>query len=46
MKLNQLKFTRAVAEKRSFSQAADSCFVTQPSPSNAIAQLEDELEAR
>lgn len=46
MNLNQLRFTVAVAETMSFSQAAEICCVTQPTLSNGIAQLEDELGAR
>lgn len=46
MNLNQLRFARAVAESGSFSKAAEACFVTQPSLSNAIVQLEDELGGR
>lgn len=43
MKLRQLQFTRAVAESGSFSRAADICHATQPTLSNGIAQLEEEL---
>lgn len=43
MNLNRFRFVRALAEKRSFSRAADACFVTQPALSNAVAQLEQEL---
>jgi LysR family hydrogen peroxide-inducible transcriptional activator len=46
MNLSQLRFARAVAEHRSFSRAAQSCHVTQPTLSNGIAQLEDELEGK
>ena len=43
MKLRQLQFAQAVAEYRSFSKAAEHCHATQPTLSNAISQLEDEL---
>ncbi len=46
MNLNQLRFTKAVAENGSFSRAAEICFVTQPTLSNAISQLEEELGDR
>lgn len=46
MNLNQLRFVVAVANSMSFSQAAKTCCVTQPTLSNGIAQLEDELGAR
>jgi len=46
MNLNQLRFVKAVAETRSFSQGAERCCVTQPTLSNGIAQLEEELGAR
>lgn len=43
MKLRQLQFAQAVAETESFSKAAELCCATQPTLSNAIAQLEEEL---
>lgn len=43
MNFQQLRFVVAVAETRSFTNAADLCCVTQPALSNAIAQLEEEL---
>jgi DNA-binding transcriptional LysR family regulator len=46
MNLNQLKYAQAVAETSSFSRASEKSFVTQPSLSNAIAQLEEELGGR
>lgn len=46
MNLSQLKYVKAVAETSSFSRASERCFVTQPSLSNAVAQLEDELGGR
>lgn len=44
MNIKQLRFAYAIARTESFSQAAEECFVTQPTLSNAIAQLEDELK--
>jgi LysR family transcriptional regulator, hydrogen peroxide-inducible genes activator len=46
MNLNQLLFVRAVVETGSFTRAADQCFVSQPTLSIAISQLEDELGGR
>ena len=46
MNLNQLRFARAVARSGSFSKAAEACHVTQPTLSNAIVQLEEELGGR
>jgi len=46
MNLSQLKYAKAIAETSSFSRASEKCFVTQPSLSNAIAQLEKELGGR
>ena len=46
MNLSQLKFVKALAETASFSKAAEKCFVTQPTLSNAVAQLENELGGR
>jgi DNA-binding transcriptional LysR family regulator len=43
MNLNQLRFVKALAATSSFSRAADTCAVTQPTLSNALAQLEEEL---
>ena len=43
MNLSQLKFVKATAELRSFSRAAQSCHVTQPTLSNGVSQLEGEL---
>lgn len=43
MNLNQLRFAGAVASTGSFTAAAAACGVTQPTLSNAIAQLEEEL---
>ena len=43
MNLNQIRFAVSVSESKSFSQAAKDCFVTQPTLSNGIAQLENIL---
>jgi len=46
MNLNQLRYVQAVAETGSFTLAAEQCYVTQPTLSNGIAQLEQEFEQR
>ena len=46
MNLSQLRYVKAVAETASFTQAAERCYVTQPTLSNGIAQLEQEFEQR
>ncbi|MES9971432.1 MAG: LysR family transcriptional regulator [Candidatus Thiodiazotropha sp.] len=46
MNLKQLQFVVHVAETHSFSRAAELSFATQPTLSNAISQLEDELGGR
>ena len=46
LNLTQLHFASAVASKGSFTSAAAECCVTQPTLSNGIAQLEDELGGR
>lgn len=46
MNLNQLLFANAVASAGSFTAAAVKCRVTQPTLSNGIAQLENELGQR
>lgn len=46
MNLSQLRFANALAAAGSFTAAAADCFVTQPTLSNGIAQLEDELGER
>jgi len=46
MNLNQLRYVKAVAETGSFTLAAEQCYVTQPTLSNGIAQLEQEFEQR
>lgn len=43
MNLSQLRFAQAVAASGSFTSAAAACFVTQPTLSNGIAELEREL---
>lgn len=44
MTLQQLKYSIAVAEKGSINEAAKSLFISQPSLSNAIKELEEELQ--
>lgn len=46
MNLSQLRYVKAVAETGSFTQVAEQCYVTQPTLSNGIAQLEQEFEER
>lgn len=46
MNLNQLRYAKAVAETKNFTLAAKRCYVTQPTLSNGIGQLEQELEER
>lgn len=43
MTLTELKYVVAVAEARHFGQAAERCFVSQPSLSASVKNLEDEL---
>ncbi|HQU69525.1 MAG TPA: LysR family transcriptional regulator [Albidovulum sp.] len=43
MNLQQLKYAQALAELGSFVRAAEQCHITQPTLSNAIAQLELDL---
>jgi len=43
METNQIRYFLAICEAGSFSSAARRCGVTQPSVSNAIARLEEEL---
>ena len=45
MLLRQLEYLVALARERHFGRAAEACFVTQPTLSAAIRQLEDELGA-
>ncbi|MCA8900720.1 MAG: LysR family transcriptional regulator, partial [Hyphomonas sp.] len=44
--LRQLRFLTAVAETLNFSRAAEICFVTQPTLSAGIKELEDRLGVR
>src|SRR6516164_1283553 len=46
MNLQQLRYARAVADCGSFVEAANRCAVTQPTLSNGVAQLEQELGRR
>ncbi|APV48545.1 hypothetical protein BWI17_01890 [Betaproteobacteria bacterium GR16-43] len=46
MNLVQLEYARAVAESGSFSEAARARGVSQPTISNAVSELEEELGAR
>jgi len=46
MNLQQLRYVRTLAELESFGQAAKKCGVTQPTLSNGVAQLEEELGLR
>jgi len=43
MTITQLKYVLAVAEFKNFTNAAENCFVTQPTLSMQIQKLEDEL---
>lgn len=43
MNFSQLRFVKAAAELSSFSRAAEVCHVTQPTLSNGISKLEQEL---
>ncbi len=43
MNFSQLKFVKAISELDSFSKAAQVCHVTQPTLSNGVSKLEDEL---
>ena len=43
MNFSQLKFLKATAEFKSFSKAAQFCHVTQPTLSNGVSKLEEEL---
>ncbi len=43
MTLTELRYIVAVAQKRHFGQAAEACFVSQPTLSVAVRKLEDEL---
>jgi len=46
MTLSQLKYTLAVAEEGNFTQAAEKCFVTQPTLSMQVQKLEEELSVK
>lgn len=46
MNFNQLRFASALASTESFTLAAKECCVTQPTLSNGITQLEEELGER
>ena len=46
MEMHQLRYVVAVARTRSFSRAAERCHVSQPSLSQQIQKLEQELGAR
>ncbi len=46
MTLTELKYIVAVAQKKHFGQAAQACFVSQPTLSIAIKKLEQELDVK
>ena len=46
MTLTQLQYTLAVAEEGNFTQAAEKCFVTQPTLSMQVQKLEEELAVK
>ena len=46
MEIQQLRYVCAVAETGSFSRAAERCQVAQPSLSQQILKLEQDLDAR
>lgn len=46
MNIRDLKYIIAVAELKNFSKAADACFVSQPTLSNQIKKLENELDVQ
>src|ERR1700751_698091 len=46
MELNQLRYVRAIAETGSFSRAAERCQIAQPSLSQQVLKLEEDLGAK
>jgi len=46
MEMHQLRYMVSVARKGNFSRAAEQCHVSQPSLSQQIQKLEDELGER
>ena len=44
MNLKDLKYFSSLAKHKNFSKAAKECFVTQPTLSNQISKLEEELD--
>ena len=46
MEMHQLRYVVAVARARNFSRAAEHCHVSQPSLSQQIQKLEEELGER
>ena len=46
MQMHQLRYVVAVAHAGNFSRAAERCYVSQPSLSQQIQKLEDELGER
>lgn len=46
MNIRDLKYLVAVAELKNFSRAAEQCFTSQPTLSNQIKKLEDELDVQ
>ena len=46
MNFSHLKFVKATSEFKSFSKAAQFCHVTQPTLSNGVSKLEEELGER
>ena len=46
MELHQIRYFLALCEERSFTRAASGCGISQPSLTNAILRLEQELGGR